>query len=175
MNLPNKLTMLRVCLVPAVCVCMYLQSGCLWIATLLFIAGALTDFADGRIARARGLITNFGKFMDPIADKLLVICPMVILVEFGRFPAWICALIVARELAVSGFRLVAALSGRVIAADKLGKYKTTFQILCLIACMLLPAQPLSYIALALGCIAAALTVISGAECIWKNRDILSDM
>jgi len=120
MNLPNKLTLIRICLVPVICVCMYFEQGSMWFSAVLFAIAAITDFADGKIARARNLITDFGKFMDPIADKLLVICPLIILISLGRFPAWMCAVIVARELAVSGFRLVAALANRVIAADKLG-------------------------------------------------------
>ncbi len=175
MNLPNKLTLVRIALVPVICVCMTLEQGCLWISAVLFAIASITDFADGKIARARNLITDFGKFMDPIADKLLVICPMILLVGIGRLPAWMCALIVARELAVSGFRLVAALANRVIAADKLGKYKTTFQIACVLALMLLPAAPWSIIGTICAWIAVVLTVWSGAECIWKNRDLLADM
>lgn len=175
MNLPNRLTLLRICLVPLVCACMVWQQGCLWIAAVLFATAAITDFADGRIARARNLITDFGKFMDPIADKLLVICPMILLVGLGRFPAWMCALIVARELAVSGFRLVAALANRVIAADRLGKYKTTFQILCVLSLLLLPGRPWSHLGDLFSWVAVVLTVWSGAECIWKNRDLLADM
>lgn len=174
MNLPNKLTLTRICFVPIVCACMTLQGGCMWIAAILFGIAAMTDFVDGRIARERGLITDLGKFMDPVADKLLVICPMILLVGLDRFPAWMCAVIVARELAISGFRLVAALSNRVIAADKLGKYKTTFQIICLLSLMLLQNRPWSYISDVFAWIAVVLTVWSGAECIWKNKDLLAD-
>lgn len=175
MNLPNKLTLIRICLVPVICVCMAFEAGAMWISAVLFAIAAITDFADGKIARSQNLITDFGKFMDPIADKLLVICPLVFMVGLGRFPAWMCAVIVARELAVSGFRLVAALANRVIAADKLGKYKTTFQIACVIALMLIPNRPWSLIGDVFAWICVILTVWSGAECIWKNRDLLSDM
>ena len=175
MNLPNRLTVARIALTPAVCLCMSAQKGCLWIAAALFAAAALTDLADGRIARSRGLITDFGKFMDPVADKLLVMCPMILLVGLGRLPAWMCALFVARELAVSGFRLVAALKDRVIAADMLGKYKTTCQIVAVLLLMLLPEGGGRVFALAAASLALALTVWSGAECIWKNRDIITEM
>ncbi|MDO4740791.1 MAG: CDP-diacylglycerol--glycerol-3-phosphate 3-phosphatidyltransferase [Eubacteriales bacterium] len=175
MNLPNRLTLLRIVLVPVICACMVMQKGCMWIAAVLFAVAAVTDFADGKIARSRNLITDFGKFMDPIADKLLVICPMILLVGLGRFPAWMCALVVARELAVSGFRLVAALADRVIAADKLGKYKTTCQIVCILLLLLLPSRPWSYLGDLFAWAATILTVWSGAECIWKNRDLLADM
>lgn len=175
MNLPNKLTLIRICLVPVICACMAFETGSMWISAILFAIAAVTDFADGKIARSRNLITDFGKFMDPIADKLLVICPLIILIGLGRFPAWMCAVIVARELAVSGFRLVAALANRVIAADKLGKYKTTFQIGCVLLLMLVPNRPWSYIGDAFAWISVILTAWSGIECIWKNRDLLSDM
>lgn len=173
MNLPNKLTLSRIVVTPVVCACMYAQQGSLWLAATLFALGAATDYADGQIARKRGLITDFGKFMDPIADKLLVLCPMILLVGLGRLPAWMCAVIIARELAVSGFRLVAALDGRVIAADKLGKYKTTTQMLAVLGLMLLPSAPWLYAGMALSLLATALTAWSGAECIWKNRDMLA--
>lgn len=175
MNLPNKLTLIRICLVPVICICMAFEQGSMWISAILFAIGAITDFADGKIARARNLITDFGKFMDPIADKLLVICPLVIMVGLGRFPAWMCAVIIARELAVSGFRLVAALANRVIAADKLGKYKTTCQIACVIALMLIANRPWSLVGDVLSWASVILTVWSGAECIWKNKDLLADM
>lgn len=175
MNLPNRLTLARIALVPVVCVCMTLQKGCMAIAAVLFVLGAATDFLDGRIARSRHLVTDFGKFADPVADKLLVFCPMILLAGCGRLPAWMCAVMVARELTVTGFRLVAAGSGRVIAADKLGKYKTTVQMLAVLAAMLLSAEPWHAVTAVLAWAAVILTVISGAECIWKNRAAISDM
>ena len=178
MNLPNKLTILRIILVPVYLLLLWISSGnpLLSVAALIvFIVAALTDLIDGQIARKHNMVTNFGKFMDPIADKLLVICPLIIMVGMGRFPAWMCAVIVARELAVSGFRLVAALANRVIAADKLGKYKTTFQIGCVIALMLIVNRPWSYIGDVFVWTTVILTAWSGIECIWKNKDLLSDM
>lgn len=174
MNLPNKLTLARIALVPLVCAAIVIEKGCLWVSAILFSLAAATDYADGYIARSRNLVTDFGRFLDPIADKLLVICPMILLVGIGRFPAWMCALVVARELAVSGFRLVAALAHRVIAADKLGKVKTTVQIACLLAVLLWGDSAYRVVGLGLGWAATVLTVWSGAECIWKNRDLIAE-
>ena len=123
MNLPNKLTMLRILLVPFFVVFVYFEKYpvCQVLALVLFISASITDLLDGRIARSRNLVTDFGKFMDPIADKLLVMSAFVMLVEQQRMPGWVCILMLAREFIISGLRLVAAGNGRVIAAGKLGK------------------------------------------------------
>ena len=139
MNLPNKLTVFRVILIPFfVFFLLYPQvSGYSnYIATAIFIAASLTDFADGKIARKYNLVTNFGKFMDPLADKLLVCAAMICLVETGRLAAWIVIVIISREFIISGFRLIASDNGIVIAASYWGKFKTTFQMLMIIVLVL---------------------------------------
>ena len=184
MNLPNKLTLLRVCLIPVFVV--FARMTPFWaqcVAVAVYGIACLTDMLDGRIARSRNLITNFGKFMDPIADKLLVMSALVVLTAQGRMPDWVCILMLAREFLVSGFRLVAVENGRVIAAGPLGKLKTVFQMISTIALMLLvpvegdallgpagvtAANVLMYIAL-------ALTVVSGADYLIRNKDCIRDM
>ena len=184
MNLPNKLTMLRVCLIPFFVLFAKLEGlGMQMIAVAIYIVACITDSLDGRIARSRNLVTNFGKFMDPIADKLLVMSAMVVLTAQGRMPDWVCILMLAREFLVSGFRLVAVENGRVIAAGPLGKLKTVFQMIATIALMLLvpvAGEPLLGIAgvtaaNVLMYIALILTVISGADYLIRNRDCIKDM
>ena len=138
MNLPNKLTLLRVAMIPvfvilAVHETLWTQLG----AAAVFAAACLTDYLDGHIARSQNIVTNFGKFADPIADKILVMAALVVLVEQGRMPAWVCIVMLAREFAISGFRLVAVTSGKVIAAGKLGKLKTVTQMVSVIMLFLL--------------------------------------
>ena len=130
MNLPNKLTIFRVILVIPF-VALMLNGYDLW-AVAVFIIASLTDLLDGKIARKYNLITDFGKFMDPLADKLLVCAAMICLVEMGRLPAWMVIVIISREFIISGFRLVASDNGVVIAASYWGKFKTTFQMLMII-------------------------------------------
>lgn len=125
MNLPNKLTMCRIFMIPLYLIFLYL--GLNIPALIVFIAASLTDLADGKIARSRGLITNFGKFMDPLADKLLTCSAMIAMVDLGRLEGWIVIIIIAREFTISGFRLVAANNNVVIAANYWGKWKTVFQ------------------------------------------------
>ena len=130
MNLPNKLTVLRVVMVPFFVFFMLTDVGGAankWIALVLFCVASFTDFLDGQIARKNNLVTNFGKFMDPLADKLLVCSAMICLIEMGKLSAWIVIIIIAREFIISGFRLVASDSGIVIAASYWGKFKTVFQ------------------------------------------------
>ena len=142
MNLPNKLTILRICLIPLFVIFAKLSGlGMQIIAVLIYIAACVTDMLDGRIARSQHLVTNFGKFMDPIADKLLVMSALVVLTYQHRMPDWVCILMLAREFLVSGFRLVAVENGVVIAAGPLGKLKTVFQMIATVALML-PPQPL---------------------------------
>ena len=183
MNLPNKLTLLRVCLIPVFVV--FARMTPFWaqcVAVAVYGIACLTDMLDGRIARARNLITNFGKFMDPIADKLLVMSALVVLTAQGLMPDWACILMLAREFLVSGFRLVAVENGRVIAAGPLGKLKTVFQMSATIALMLLvplEGSPLLgqfgvVFANVLLYIALALTVISGADYLIRNRDCIKD-
>ena len=130
MNLPNKLTVLRVLMVPFFVLFMLTDLGGAankWIALAIFVVASLTDLLDGKIARKYNLVTNFGKFMDPLADKLLVCSAMICLIEKGSLAAWIVIVIIAREFIISGFRLVASDSGIVIAASYWGKFKTVFQ------------------------------------------------
>lgn len=129
MNLPNKLTVLRVIMVPFFVFFMLTDVGgpaYKWIALVLFCVASLTDMLDGKIARARNLVTNFGKFMDPLADKLLVCSAMICMIPLGKLQAWFVIIIIAREFIISGFRLVAADNGIVIAASYWGKFKTVF-------------------------------------------------
>ena len=128
MNLPNKLTILRIFLVPFIILCFYLPAAWgMWIAVVLFVVAAVTDTVDGRYARAHNMVTDFGKFMDPIADKLLVNAVLIMLTAEGKVPAVVTILFIAREFVVSGLRLVAASRGVVLAAGSLGKIKTTLQ------------------------------------------------
>ena len=184
MNLPNKLTLLRICMIPFFVIFAKLPGyGMQIVAVVIYILACLTDMLDGKIARSQNLITNFGKFMDPIADKLLVMSAMIVLTAQGRMPDWVCILMLAREFLVSGFRLVAVENGRVIAAGPLGKLKTVFQMAATIALMLFvpvagepPLGPVpAAIANVLMYIAMALTVISGADYILRNKDCISDM
>lgn len=184
MNLPNKLTMLRIIMIPVFVVFALMNvQWAQYAALVIYILACFTDRLDGKIARARNLVTDFGKFADPIADKLLVMSALVVLVASNRMPAWICIVMLAREFIISGFRLVAAGGGKVIAAGKLGKLKTVFQMSATIALMLfvpVSGAPLIgefgvVLAKVLMYIAAALTIISGAEYIIKNFDCISDM
>ena len=128
MTTANKITLVRIALIPVFIVLLMIDSwGCQIAAAAVFVIASLTDMVDGHVARKYNQITNFGKFIDPIADKLLVISGMVILCAQGRIPGWVVVIFIAREFIISGFRLVAADKGKVIAAGKLGKYKTATQ------------------------------------------------
>lgn len=183
MNLPNKLSMLRICMVPVFVVLALIDAQWAQIAALaVFCIASLTDMLDGQIARRRNLVTNFGKFIDPIADKLLVMSALVVLVGQGRMPSWVCVLMLAREFAISGFRLVAADSGKVIAAGWLGKIKTVSQMAAIILLLLfVPASgesilPLgAQIAQIVMYFSAAMTLWSGIDYIARNFDCIRDM
>lgn len=148
-----------------------------WVALAIFIIASLTDFVDGKIARSKNLVTNFGKFMDPLADKLLVISAMVIFVEQGRMPSWVCMVVIARELAVSGLRMVAASNGLVMAAGWSGKIKTACTMIGICVMM---APPVADIAIfgsftvnrLMWVIILVTTVISGVEYFAKNGSVL---
>lgn len=188
MNLPNKLTIFRVFLIIPFVILLLGQNagwgwydvlfgGILeyvnWIALFIFVIACLTDLLDGKIARKHNLVTNFGKFMDPLADKLLVCSALICLIPLGRIPAYIVVIIIAREFIISGFRLVASDNGVVIAASMWGKYKTTFQMIMVIM-MIADVrffQPLTVLVM---WIATALTVISLVDYIYKNKRVLSD-
>ena len=157
MNLPNKLTILRVVLVPAVCVLIGL--GLYPWAAAVFALAALTDFLDGYLARRDGLVTVFGKFLDPVADKLLVLTAMIMLAEKGLLPAWAAVVVAARELAVDGLRLVASGSGKVVAAKMPGKIKTVLQLMCVLSALILGRHVITTV---LTVAMAVMTVYSGA-------------
>ena len=171
MNTANKLTMLRVILIPVYLVIWHLDfAGNNIVALIIFIAASITDFADGYIARHYNQITDFGKFMDPLADKMLVLTSMICFCAMGRFPAWALVIVMAREFAVSGLRLVAVDNGRVIAAAWSGKVKTASTMICL--CIMhfrIPAW-LNWVCVA---VIAATTLYSGVEYFIKNKDVLN--
>lgn len=175
MNLPNKLTIFRVILIPFFVVLLLFDITAYdkWIALAIFIIASLTDFLDGHIARKYNLVTNFGKFMDPLADKLLVCSAMICLVELARIPAWVVIVIIAREFIISGFRLVASDNGVVIAASYWGKFKTTFQIL-MICLMIADLPPLALVTQIVMWVAIALTVVSLVDYLIKNKDVMRD-
>lgn len=173
MNLPNKLTCLRMILVPVFVVLMYLPfTANRYAALVVFIVASLTDTADGYIARKYKLITDFGKFMDPLADKLLVCSAMICLVGTGEIPAWVVIIIVGREFVISGFRLIAADNGIVIAASYWGKSKTVSQ-MAMIIVILLSIDSWRPFEIALIGIATCLTVISLIDYLMKNKNVLS--
>lgn len=175
MNLPNKLTVLRVCMVP-VFVFIMLWDGVgaagKYVATLIFILASITDWFDGYLARKHNLVTDFGKFMDPIADKLLVCSALICLVENGALAAWIVIIIIAREFIISGFRLVASDKGTVIAASYWGKFKTVFQMIMVILLLLDLGGIFDTIAQVVTWIALILTVISLVDYLRKNWNVL---
>ncbi len=176
MNLPNKLTVLRVIMVPFFVLFMLTDLGGeagKWIALVIFCLASLTDMLDGKIARARNLVTNFGKFMDPLADKLLVCSAMICLIPTGQIPAWVVIVIIAREFIISGFRLVASDSGIVIAASYWGKFKTVSQMLMVIVLIADLGGVFDMIGTALIWIALILTVVSLVDYIAKNVQVLT--
>ena len=178
MNLPNRLTILRIIMVPVFVFFILIapeNSVCRIIAALVFIAASLTDTADGYIARKYDLITNFGKFMDPLADKLLVCSAMICLVSIGKLPAWICIIIIAREFIISGFRLVASDNGIVIAASYWGKFKTVFQMLMVITMVFdFKAGFWQVLEIVFMWVALILTIVSLVDYISKNKDVLKE-
>ena len=177
MNLPNKLTVLRVILIPFFVLALLAAGGRIqmlrYLAAAIFIVASLTDMLDGKIARKYNLVTNFGKFMDPLADKLLVCSALICLVELRQLPAWMVIIIVSREFIISGFRLVAAEQGIVIAASYWGKFKTTFQMIAVIL-MIVNLSVLCWLTAACTWIALILTVISLVDYIAKNHKVLTE-
>ena len=198
MNLPNKISITRICMIPVFIIAFFLDGVLPFnygIAAIIFALAACTDFIDGYIARSRGLVTNLGKFLDPIADKVLVATAMIVLltmqdtlfallgeaqtIAYIVTTIFICV-ILARELIISAFRQIAAVSGVVMAADKLGKYKTTFQdvaIFVLIFAVDLPlsvAKIFAYVGFGLFAVATVLTVWSGISYVIKNKQVLQD-
>ena len=175
MNLPNKLTVLRVLLIPFFvwfALVDLVHGYSKYIAVLIFVVASLTDLLDGKIARKYHLVTNFGKFMDPLADKLLVCAALICLSASGMVPAWMVIIIISREFIISGFRLVASDNGVVIAASYWGKFKTTFQMLMIIVLLLDLGGVFDVIGQVLTWIALILTVVSLVDYLIKNRHVI---
>ena len=177
MNLPNKLTTLRVIMIPFFVFFLLWQNGenrtFRMIALALFIIASLTDLLDGKIARKYNLVTNFGKFMDPLADKLLVCSALICLIELNALPAWMVIVIISREFIISGFRLIASDNGVVIAASYWGKFKTTFQMVSVVL-LILDIQALAIVTTICVWIALLLTIVSLVDYIYKNHKILTE-
>ena len=180
MNLPNKLTVLRILMVPIFVLFMLCPelagNATKYIALALFCVASLTDFFDGYLARKHNLVTNFGKFMDPLADKLLVCSALICLtvMQTEQLPTWIVLIIIAREFIISGFRLVASDNGIVIAASYWGKFKTVSHMTMIIMLILNINHPIYVIATwVVVWIGLALTVISLVDYVWKNRQVLT--
>ena len=169
-NTANKLTMLRVILIPVYLVVWYLnmESSAYW-ALAVFVVASVTDFADGYVARHYNQVTTFGKFMDPLADKILVITAMIWFASVGMLPVWALVIVVAREFAVSGLRLIAVDNGRVIAAAWSGKVKTFSTMVCL--CLMHLPIPEILVQVCVWVIVIT-TVYSGIEYFWKNKDVM---
>ena len=177
MNLPNKLTTLRVIMIPFFVFFLLWQNGenrtFRMIALALFIIASLTDLLDGKIARKYNLVTNFGKFMDPLADKLLVCSALICLIELNALPAWMVIVIIGREFIISGFRLIASDNGVVIAASYWGKFKTTFQMVSVVL-LILDIPALAFVTTICVWIALLLTIVSLVDYIYKNHKILTE-
>lgn len=177
MNLPNKLTVLRVLLIPFFVTALLWEGGenqsLRYGAAVIFIVASLTDLLDGKIARKYNLVTNFGKFMDPLADKLLVCSALICLIELGQLPAWMVIVIISREFIISGFRLVASDNGVVIAASYWGKFKTTFQMIAVIL-LIVRLESLTLVTNLCVYISVILTVVSLIDYLWKNHKVLTE-
>ena len=166
--------MLRVALIPVFLIILYLGFPySQYVALIVFILASLTDYADGYLARSRNLVTDFGKFMDPLADKLLVCSAMICLIEKGAIPSWIVTIIIAREFIISGFRLIASDNGVVIAASYWGKFKTVFQMV-MICLMIADIKKIAIVTTVVMYIALALTIISLVDYLVKNKDVMKD-
>lgn len=174
MNLPNKLTVARFIAVPIFIV--VFMMGYHYVSAVIFIAASFTDYLDGQIARKYNLVTNFGKIMDPLADKILVISALVCLVDSGQVAAWMLIVILAREFTVTGLRTVAAAQGIVIAAGMTGKIKTVLQMIA-VPLLILQNWPFSLIGVPMADImlwaSVIMTIVSGTEYVYKNRQVFS--
>ena len=171
MNLPNKLTLLRIILIPAFVVVLYWGfPGANYVALGIFILASLTDMLDGKIARKYNLVTDFGKFADPLADKMLVTAAMLWFVEIGRMPAWALLLVIVREFAVRGLRMIASDKGRVSAGGWSGKVKTASTMVCIVLMFLPISGWLNAVCVA---VIALTTLYSGVEYFMKNKDVIA--
>lgn len=177
MNLPNKLTLLRVCMIPVFLLVLFLAAEPMnrYVAVAIFIVASLTDMLDGKIARKYNLVTNFGKFMDPLADKMLVMAALVSMVALKDIPAWVVVVILAREFAITGFRTLAVEANIVIAASWWGKVKTTTQMIMIPVVLLqLPFAGMDWIETVLIVLAVFFTILSGVDYLYQNRQVLRD-
>ena len=179
MNLPNKITLFRVVLVPVFVILMLLEEGMIpnrdLIACIIFCVACISDFFDGYFARKMNIVTNFGKFMDPLADKLLVCSALILFIELDRIPAWVVIIIIAREFIISGVRLIAAGEGKVIAANMLGKIKTNAQMFMAIFMILnIDNSVFKIITDVLMWASVVLTIVSLIEYTWANRKLFLD-
>lgn len=173
MNLPNKLTVLRILLIPVFMVVLYWGfPGANYVALVIFVLASLTDLLDGKIARARNLVTDFGKFADPLADKMLVTAAMLWFVEIGLMPAWALLIVICREFAVSGLRMLASDAGRVIAAGWSGKVKTAATMVCVVLMFLPIPAVLNTVCV---WVIVVTTLYSGVEYFMKNKDVFRSM
>lgn len=180
MNLPNKLTLLRICMIP-ICVWLLLSPQIPYnylLTMLVFSLASFTDMLDGKIARKRGIVTNFGKFMDPLADKMLVCSVLICFSAMGLAPVVTVIIVIFREFAISSLRLVAVSGGHVIAANHWGKVKTVTQMISIIAVLLLcqftPANTAAQVSVILMWLVAGITVVSGATYIFQNRECIKE-
>ena len=177
MNLPNKLSIARALCIPAIVILLYQHDRtCQIIAGVLFILASITDFLDGKIARKYNLVTDFGKFIDPVADKLLVLTTLIMLAEQGvsgpLTEAWVVVVVLCRELAVDGLRMVAVSKGQVIAAGWLGKIKTTCQMILISVSLLLNLNGFSsWYMIALTALTVGMTLVSGVDYFVRNRSV----
>lgn len=171
MNIANKVTMVRLVMIPIFVVAFYYFGTSYNIAAILFMLASLTDALDGYLARSRNLITNFGKFVDPLVDKVLTMAAFIVLVEAGVIPAWSVIIIISRELIITGFRTLAADMGITIAASMWGKAKTTSQMISLVL-LLLHNEVLNKFGIYVFYLAVILTVISGLDYLIKNKKVL---
>lgn len=177
MNLPNKLTILRVIMIPFFLVALLVEGipAGKWIALAIFIIASFTDMLDGKIARKYNLITNFGKFMDPLADKLLVSAALIALIPLGKIPAWVVIVIISREFIISGFRLIASDNGVVIAASYWGKIKTVTQMVMIVLLIAdFSNSVMNVLETVFIYLALVLTVISLVDYLIKNKNVLKD-
>lgn len=176
LNLPNKLTVIRVLAIPVFLIFLYISKGIFrFLPLLIFIGAAVTDAIDGHIARRDNLITDFGKFMDPLADKLLTASAFIAFVEIGYLSSWVVVLIISREFLVSGFRTLAASKGVTIAANPWGKIKTVFQMILIIVVLMDYTGYIGFVAswiTPLVAIVVLLTVTSGITYIYENMDVI---
>lgn len=171
MNLANKITLIRLFLIPVFVIIFMISGRDMNLAAIVFVIASLTDAVDGHIARSRNMITNFGKFTDPLVDKVLTMAAFLVLVEDNTIPAWPVIIIISRELIITGFRTLAADSGITIAASMWGKAKTTSQMIALVM-LLLNVEVINKLGIYVFYLALILTVISGLDYLVKNKKVL---